>query len=548
MSPFLQIRAAALIAVLALSALPSAAFAGTAEATISQNVVTLGDALQLTIAVDESVSNDALDLSPLDKDFIYGRPNVSSNTSYANGNFSRRTVWRVAIAGKRVGNFTIPSLSIEDMTTDPITVQVINAGDKGAQGDTQSVEVRATLNRVDGYIGETFNYRVRLMIGTRLDSPALQAPFGEGMEVAQVGEDVQAEAVVNGRRYVVISREYQITPTQSGALTIEGAVFSGTEIKGNTWGSSVGLPISRQAESLTLNIAAKPADYQGLWLPSPDLKLTQQWEPNTQNERFNTQVGEPINRVISLKIKNIAQSAMPDLNLDYPTSVSVYSDKPEYSKDGDYTVMTVKQVIIPRQAGDVTLPPLSINWFNTSDKQQETSKIDGLTLLVEAGESATVTQAVLPDVTLTPTGSTPSNHETVVVTAGYWPWATGVFAVLWLGTLGMYLRRPKVIVPSNQAANRPSAKSSDNVLLALKAAVNANDTVAVATHYRNWKNDHLPVELREGIDAEINTMMASRYSSHTQSWNNSDLLALLKQAEQVKRHKTKGQSLSELTP
>ncbi|MGF1770407.1 BatD family protein [Enterovibrio makurazakiensis] len=563
MSPILLVRslqvlwrpakAAMLIAVLALSTLPSVAFAGVAEATVSKNVIALGDALQLTVSVDESVSNDALDLSPLDKDFIYGRPSVSSNTSYINGNFSRTTVWRVAIAGKRVGNVTIPSLTIDDMTTEPITVQVVDAGDKGAQGDTQAVEVIATLDRHDGYIGETFNYRVRLMIGTRLDSPALQAPFGEGMDVAQVGDDVQAEAVVNGRRYVVISRQYQITPTQAGELTLEGAVFSGTEVKGNSWGSSVGLPISRQANSLTLNISPKPADYKGLWLPTPDLDLTQRWEPNTLSESTNAQVGEPINRVISLKIKNIAQSAMPNLNLDYPTSVSVYSDKPEYSEDGDYTVMTVKQVIIPRQAGDVTLPPLSINWFNTSRKQPETSKIEGLTLSIEAGENTPITQPIMPDVALTPSAPAPSNSENVVITAGYWPWATGFFAVLWLGTLGMYLRRPEVIVPQNNATARQSIKGTGNALLALKTAVNANDAVAVSTHYRNWKNGHLPFELREGIDAEISAMMASRYRPQAESWDNSELLSLLSQAETVskdsaKKATKKGDSLSELTP
>ncbi|MEZ8141998.1 BatD family protein [Enterovibrio sp. FF113] len=545
-----QAKAALLIVAMVMASLPSVAFAATAEATVSKNVVALGDALQLTISVDESVSNDALDLSPLDKDFIYGRPSVSSNTSYINGTLTRSTIWRVAIAGKQVGSYTVPMLTIDGMSTDPITIKVEEAGQATAQADTQAVDVIATLDRHDGYVGETFNYRVRLMIGTRLDSPALQAPFGEGFDVTQVGEDVQAEAVVKGRRYVVISRQYQITPTQAGELTIEGAVFSGTEVKGNSWGASLGVPLSRQANGLTLNIENKPVDFQGLWLPTPSLELTQSWQPDTLSQRLSTEVGEPINRVITLKIKNIAQSAMPNLNLDYPTSVNVYSDKPEYSEDGDYTVMTVKQVIIPRQEGKITLPALSINWFNTKDKQQQTSEIEGLSLTVTPGEN---TPDVQPELSDTSTNQTPSSplqtSDTKVITqAGYWPWATGFFATLWIGTLGLYLRRPKANRASTAETQTSKSPHADNVLLMLKTAVSANDAVAVATHYRNWQTGHLPHDLREKIGAEINAMMESRYSSHAQGWRNNELLALLKQAEKVKRHKTKGQSLSELTP
>ncbi|WP_407333254.1 BatD family protein [Enterovibrio sp. 27052020O] len=545
-----QAKAALLIAAMAIASLPSAAFAATAEATVSKNVVALGDAIQLTISVDESVSNNALDLSPLDKDFIYGRPSVSSNTSYINGTLTRSTIWRVAIAGKQVGSYTIPALTIDGMSTDPITIKVEEAGQATAQVDTQAVDVIATLDRHDGYIGETFNYRVRLMIGTRLDSPALQAPFGEGLDVTQIGEDVQAEAVVNGRRYVVISRQYQITPTQAGELTIEGAVFTGTEVKGNGWGASIGLPMSRQANGLTLNIADKPADFQGLWLPTPHLELTQSWQPDTLSQRLSTEVGEPINRTITLKIKNIAQSAMPNLNLDYPTSVSVYSDKPEYTEEGDYTVMTIKQVIIPRQEGQITLPSLSINWFNTTDKKQQTSEIEALTLTVSPGEHAPVTQTAQPDtnVNIAPSETAPTEEVNIVAQAGYWPWATGFFAVLWLGTLGMYLRRSKANVAYTAETHSPTSPHADNALLALIAAVSSNNAVAVATHYRNWQTSHLPNDLREKIGAEINAMMESRYRSQSQDWNSSELLALLRQAEKVKSHKTKGQSLSELTP
>ncbi|WP_325893529.1 BatD family protein [Grimontia sp. NTOU-MAR1] len=365
-----------------------AAVAASAVATVSQNVVPVGEAFQLTISVDDSVDSDTLDLTPLSADFIFGRPSVSNSTSVINGSMSRKTEWRVAVAAKQTGTYTLPSLDIDGMKTEPITIQVVNASQKNSLKDKNAVKLTATVDRVKGYIGETFNYRIRLMIGIQLDSPTLQAPKGEGLDVKQVGEDVQAEAVLNGRRYLVISRLYQITPTKAGSIKLQGAVFSGTEVKSNGWGSSLGLPIEREAESMTLEVLDKPTDYQGLWLPTPSLKLSQSWQPDSLDGQLSVEVGEAINREITLKIKNIKQSAMPNLSLNYPQNVRVYTDKTEYSRDGEYTVMTVKQVIIPRDVGDTELPELSINWFNTQTEQPQTSELKGLSIAVKSGKNA----------------------------------------------------------------------------------------------------------------------------------------------------------------
>ncbi|WP_235956258.1 BatD family protein [Grimontia sedimenti] len=540
-------RTGAFLLGLVLLLASGSALAASAEATVSQNVVPVGEAFQLTVSVDDSVDNEALDLSPLDTDFIYGRPSVSSNTSIINGSMTRSTVWRVAVAAKKMGTFTLPSLDIEGMKTEPITIRAVEARDKSAAQDTETVKLTATLDRNAGYVGETFNYRVRLMIGTQLDSPALQAPFGDGLEVKQVGEDVQAEAVVNGRRYVVISRLYQVTPAKAGQLTLEGAVFSASEVKGRRgWGPSLGVPIARQAEYMTLDIKEKPSDYTGLWLPTPSLELTQSWQPDAISEPLGVEVGEAINREITLKIKNIEQSAMPDIAIDYPQSVRVYADKPEYSRDGDYTVMTLKQVIIPREAGTVILPALSINWFNTISGQKQTSEIAGLQLDVKPGSAVAAPVPQTPDVVAPATvTTTPTSVTTVVKDAGIWPWATGVFAFLWLVTLVLYFRKPSAAPSSIGAVS--VANESASPLDTLIAAVKANDSVKVASAMRAWDNSLVPETLTAQIDLEVNAMMASRYSPSASDWNNATLLKLLQQARREKKSISKKASLSELS-
>lgn len=520
---------------LSLMLVSGVSLAASAVATVSQNVVPTGEAFQLTISVDDSVGNDALDLAPLDKDFIYGRPSISNSTSIINGSMTRSTVWRIAVAAKAPGTFTLPSLDIEGMKTDPITIRALESGEKSQAQDENAIKVTASLDRRDGYIGETFNYRVRLMIGTQLDSPTLQAPSGDGLDVKQVGEDVQAEAVLNGRRYVVISRLYQITPTKAGELTLNGVVFSGSEIKGRSgWGPSLGVPVSRSTEDIRLDIKDKPAGYQGLWLPTPALELTQSWQPDALSEPYEVEVGESINREITLKIKNIEQSAMPDLAIDYPPSVRVYADKPEYSRDGDYTVMKVKQVIIPRDTGAVMLPALSINWFNTETGEQQTSELAGLDLSVKPGSAA-------PMPVTAPTSSVPvpaaveagKSATMLVADAGFWPWATGVFALLWLGTLVLYVRKRPA--PATAPTGSGASMTAASPLQMLVQAVNANDSVKVAAALRAWDRTALPATLNKEIEQEVSAMMASRYSPSAAPWQNTRLLKLLAQAEKVKK-------------
>ncbi|PKF49595.1 BatD family protein [Enterovibrio nigricans] len=531
--------------LIALVSLPNIAWAGTAEATVSTNVVRVGDAFQLTVSVDESVDNDELDLSVLSKDFVYGRPNVSNSTQIINGDMNRSTVWRVAVAAKEAGTFTLPSFDIDGMQTAPIVIKVLAAGDKSTQAANNAVEVQATVDRNDGYIGESFVYRARLLIGTRVDSPSLQAPFGEGLDITPIGENSQSEAVINGRRYVVIERQYQVTPTKAGALTLEGAVFTGSEVKGSGWGSSVGLPISRQASRITLNIKDKPANYKGLWLPTSSLALSQRWTPDALGGAQTAKVGEPINRVISLSIANTAQSVMPNLSITYPNQVRVYSDKPEYTQQGDATVMTLKQVIIPREEGKVDLPAVTINWFYTQTGKQETAEISGLSLNVQPGDMNAQLLQALPELAAQAPVSPSEQITTTVTTAGYWPWATGAFTFLWLVTLVMYIRKPRAPAINTRGDNA-RAREAGTGLTVLVDAVKANNAVKVSSAYRAWNKDALPAELKQDIEAEINAMMASCYSATSGEWDSATLLTLLEKATTVKSNHTEVQGLAEL--
>ncbi len=521
-------------------------WAATAIATVSTNEVTLDEPFQLQILIDESLSNSDLNISALDEDFLYSQPSVSSSTSIINGKATRETSWLLTLVAKKEGTFTIPAFNLKGNKTAPIQIEV--SASTTQKNNVQNIQVKGNLNTDEGYIGESFIYSLTMMIGSRVDNPHLHPPQGEGLIIEQLGEDVRSENIINGRHYIVINRQYSVTPTQSGQLTIEGGVLTGTELRASRWNNVLKVPFERTSSPLSLNIKPKPENYQGFWLPTPSLKLTQRFENENIDANKSLKVGEPINRELTLSIKNIAQSAMPDLNITYPDTVRVYSDKPVYSMDGSHRIMTIKQVIIPREAGTIELPPISINWFNTKTEQEEVSSLDGLVLDVKAAETSSPLvdnqHILLPDLQT-------KTQIIKEVDAGFWPMLSAFFAALWLITLGFYFQQKKSTKP---LAKKQAEKTDENLSLLIQA-VKEKEFVAVSTYYRLWDKSSLSAELKEEIDLEINAMMASRYSEQSSSitsepntWQNAHLITLLTQASKNAAQIKTTSSLKNLTP
>ncbi|WP_394167541.1 BatD family protein [Photobacterium piscicola] len=539
-----------LLLTMLVALLPLQAIAAQAEATVSKNVVAVNQVFQLTVSVDTAINPNSVDFSVLSPDFAYGQPSVSSSTSLINGAMSRNTTWTLALAAKKVGTATIPAFKIGSSQTTPITISVLKGSQKNntAASNQTNVRVTAEIDKNTLYVGESINYRVKIVIGEQLSQASLSAPSGDGLTVSQVGQDAQNNIVQNGRRYLVITRNYQLTAEKAGKIIIHGSKFNGDAVRGaNGFSSGITIPVSEDARNITVDIKSKPNNYKGLWLPTADLQLQQAWQPQTSNHNdVTTKVGEPITRTITLRIKDVAQSNMPNINLTYPDTVRIYNEKPEYSAENGYSIMTLKQVIIPRQTGKVTLPSLTINWWNTTTEKQQRSEIKGLTLNVIADPTAN--NQFSPPAAITP--PTTTIHSTkAITTAGIWPWTTLIFALLWLITLVLFIKKRQQPVVTTTV----TAAQTTDLISILEAAINANEPIKVQTYYQQWRQQQYATlmaqpQLLQQLDHEVQAMMAAHYSASNNNWNKQTLLALLTQAKQLTVTKQTSMTLSSLDP
>ena len=120
------------------------------ETSVDRNPAIEGEYLVLTIKADDDVDNGSLDTSSLLKDFIVGRTSVSRSTQIMNFDASKETRWQILLAPKKTGTVTIPALTIDNISSDPIALQVAASGSQPEQ--MKNLFIRSSLSSEEAYV------------------------------------------------------------------------------------------------------------------------------------------------------------------------------------------------------------------------------------------------------------------------------------------------------------------------------------------------------------------------------------------------------------
>ncbi|MCG6372908.1 BatD family protein [Vibrio fluvialis] len=508
-------------------------------ASVSKNKVAKNEVFQLTVVSDQKASGDDIDFSVLDNDFFMSRPSFSSSVNIINGSRSNRSEWTVSLAANRLGVVTIPSFELNGARTQPIALQVTQ--DEQAPNSDDLVEVRSQLSRSTLYPSESALFKARLIIKAdprRLQDPKIAPPSVDGMELKAASEPNQYQTVMDGIQVTVVDQDFRITASEAGDFTLTEPSFKGALIYGSSYsGSTRILPLQTTPKTYTLHVDPKPTDYQGTWLPTSKLTLSEQWLDSQgkaiSGRHFATKVGDSITREVTVQVTGLTQEQLPNISLSYPDSVRVYDEKPQFATldNGDVT-MTLKQVLIPRQSGEIALPKVTMQWWDTVTKAQKNTTADGLTLSVAAGDPGTVTAS-------TPLPATPAQVQTTTVTdAGFWPYLTALFALLWLATLGLAWRWKSS--PGKAAPQSSAQPVADTPYEQLQQALNRDDGIAISRALNVWMQH---VTLTDAETAQLTLALhelnQSLYGALPGNYNSNDLKRLTKaiHKQQPKRKK-----------
>ena len=525
-----------LLTLLALLAVSQATYALTkVTASIDDNPVMSNESIVLTVIADDSVERDSLDTTPLLKDFILTRTEVSSQTSMVNFNTTRTTRWQIVLMPRLTGNLTIPALTIDGYQSKAINVKVIKQGSANST-QQQNIFITAELSQNDVYVQQLLALTIKLHIGVQLQRGSLTEPNLTSATIEQIGKDIESDGIVNGKRYRIIERTYAITPEQSGEFTIDTPMFSGdvmVQSKRRSGFLSFGetKPVNILGDKLTLTVRpipdSYPIDATSSWLPSELLTLHQEWQPISSQGKSEFKVGEPITRTITLTAAGLGKAQLPKITMDAPDGLKIYPDQAElHSNLTKERLISQKRqnfALVATHAGEYTLPKISIAWWNTVTNKYQQAVLPAQTITVN--ENPDLPPALVANVPaianpLSNSGSNSlvnslsgnpllnnsaaplSTPSIIIEKTSYLQW---VFLALWLITLlawiihVRYLKRNFSLSTSNTKQQKVNGH-----YLALMAACKQNNAEQALNLILPWLNN---LSADDGV--EVSTLAAA---------------------------------------
>lgn len=459
-------------------------------ASVDKNPVVIKESLVLTVIADDDVDANALDTSPLLNDFIVGRTSVSSHTSMVNFTTSRTTKWTTLLVPRREGQLTIPALTVENKQTAPIALVVLGKNDQTTR--QQDIFLTAEVSAEEVYVQQILTLTVKLHFAAELKRANLNEPSLEGALIQQMGDQVESETLVNGRRFRVIEISYAVTPQQSGQFILKSPVFSGEILMQSNRRSSFfsfgdSKPVSVVADDIPINVKPVPAQYQGQWLPSELLALHEEWQPSPAEFK----VGEPITRTITLTAAGVSAEQLPELMFNLPDGLKIYPDQAELhssKNNGRLISQAVRNfAIVASQPGQYEIPKLQIPWWNTVTNKQEVAVLEAQTISIAENDATQGSQFNTPSMNNAQTDTVAP--QTIIVEKT--PLLQWLFLALWLLTSLGWLTQ-FMLSKRNKKPTENKAQSVNEVHLTLLAACKKHQGEQVIALLLPWAKSIVP--------------------------------------------------------
>ncbi len=544
--------------MLALLLVPALVHAAQVTATLDRNSVQLGDTVTLNLRVEGAGGDVQMpDLHVLDQDFDILGTSQNSSLSVINGKATSSLTFGVALRPKHVGTLQIPALNVAGQLTAPLQLEVAAAAHNAAAASGKDVFLDARVDPARGYVGQQWSYVLRLYYATSISSGALNTPRVDGVELSQIGSDINYDTDRGDRNYHVLERRYALIPQHAGQIRIPAANFQGEAIDPNDPNSFFGASatVSASSPAVSIDVQPAPADWGNTaWLPARELSLSLAGWPDP---RQPVRVGQPLNLTMKLQATGLSFEALPALSLPALDGATVYPDKPVTGtrQDGQWLVGRREQAfaIVPARAGTLTIPATTVKWWNVLTDRMEVASIPehSLTVLPAAGV------ATVPPSAPVATSSAGKAATATATLPTKWRWIALASIGLWLfSALAWWLwRRRRVVSSTRSPVERPSSRQAH---LAFLAAARGGDPTAQVRCLLAWARAERPLiqhlgGLAAALDdprqrAAIATLQERHYAGGTPGPDTGEMLAEAFKRGFAWRAADAGESDSDLPP
>lgn len=482
--------------------------ANTLTASVDRDTLSIEETFTLTLRYSGQ-SRSTPDLTAVQRDFEVLNTQQSNQTRIINGRVQSLTEWRIALAPKKSGQFTLPAITLDDATSQPITLTV-EAQSSSPRESSQAVFVELETDKDTAWVQEQIIVTIRLFTAVPLNNIELQ-PLELANAVVTSLDEKQYQTNLNGRPHAVVESRFAIFPQTSGELVIPSLFYNVTTGSGqrDIWGQMYGNRHSNLLRLRTteqrLTIKTIPDSFAGKpWLPASNVTLGEHWSAAPEHLK----IGEPVTRTITLTADGLTAGQIAPIIQLPVEGLTFYPDQAQTSdqtiSQGIQGTRTETLAIVPTRGGTFTLPAVEVEWWDTVNNVARKATLPETRISVEHNVAlqSSSTGGSLEEDTLEfiphPPGKESAAGRSGWRTAPVWllVWAlvtsftTLLFAALWWRSRGGKHKSGNVSVGGSSAAVEKGnwidlkRASSGGDLQALKKAV-----LAWARHH--WQRDDL---------------------------------------------------------
>ena len=357
------------------------------EVQLSSNRISIDESVVLNV---RAFSIDAdLDASALAKNFDVTKRSSTRQIAIENGKRTSVVEWVLELVPKRTGVLEVEPVIVGTEQSRPVTLLV----EEPASGANRDLFVEASVDVSEPYVQAQVIYTYRVFQDVRMLNASLSLPDVDGALMQQLGEERNYQEEVDGRAYTVSEIRYSIVPQRSGKIEIPSVLLKAVvpvnrdQIPNTRTRTRT---LSRRTDSVGLNVKPRPAGLDGgWWLPAKEVKLQSDWSTPLNA----LVVGQPLTRTIHLMAQGVAETQLPQLEVPEVENVSIYADSPSgatnASENGLLSQQTNTWAVIPQVPGELVLPEVRVNWFDTNTGEARVAVLPEETLFVTAPADTT---------------------------------------------------------------------------------------------------------------------------------------------------------------
>tara|TARA_R110000822_G_scaffold60287_12_gene150259 strand:+ start:2615 stop:4345 length:1731 start_codon:yes stop_codon:yes gene_type:complete len=377
-------------------------------AAVDRTQLGKGETLALLVTFDGQTTSEP-DFTPLNDDFDVLSQSQKSKFSMINGSSTSLTEWHLELLPRRMGELVIPSLSFKGVASNPISLQIEDQPQTSTSTSTsnQPIFVETELDKSSAYVQEQLLLTLRLISSTNLQSISSEELMVKNASVMKVSEN-QYQKRINGINHLIIELKYALFPETSGELTIPAVRFNTVipdrrDPYSNSFFSRGGKRTFLLSDEEKVTINPRPTTYGSAeWLPTTAVSLSERWS-RPLDELI---AGEPITRTIHLSAQGLTATQLPPLKINAGDGFKVYPDQPQLNNDvspnGVMGTRSESIAIVPSRGGSISLPAITVQWWDTATNQLRETVLEGQTLSITPAEntiSATEPVAATPSTT-----------------------------------------------------------------------------------------------------------------------------------------------------